>query len=132
MSSANQKLNAFTVIHGENEADGMISQATYLTRYFLHHVAFADMAEKQMQDGEIPAYLLTKQTKAIVITGVLFPNHTQRIKRIVTQERFFIATPGNKHPESIARPYILITTCSPLEKIPLTMFPGTVGVLKCG
>lgn len=121
----------FYVIHGEKEEDGMISEVIYLTRQHKYHTAFADMTDKGMDNGELPAYIIEKGTKAIVITGVLFPQHTQRIKKIISQEKFFFFAPGSKIQQSINRPPILITTCSPIDKIPLTMFPGTVGVLNC-
>lgn len=131
MSTSNKQLLAFTIIEGKIE-EGTLSNAIHITRHLVHKTAFLDMKDPGMEDAEIPGYMLHKDLKAIIIQGVLFPEHTQRIKKIISQNYLSFLEPGNPVEQKIKMPSIIICTETQLEKIPLEIFPEKPGYLKCG
>lgn len=126
-----EPLYPFTIIIGQ-EHEGVLSMALHHTKKVRYNTPILDFADPidGLDEGRIPNYELNADLKAIILLNVDFKIHTQRIKKIVTQEYFEFTAFGSTQVKKVKRVPILICTPTAKDAIPWELF--TDGISKIG
>ena len=123
-----------TVIQGK-PSEGTLSNAVFITKHLKGKTIFLSMNDGEMSNGILYTHTLSEGTKAIIITDVFFPHHTEAIIKMFTPEKITFFKPGRKDETIVKMPALIFCTSSPKELIPFNQLPGgpekQVGYLDC-